>query len=376
MSSIKLIITGDLMLGGDFFNREINRENFSIKLFTKLKDSDYMISDFENIIGQFNTIREDKGSILYCSLKTFVSYIKSFPNSVFCLGNNHINDFGNLGYEQTIKNFAIYKIRYFGAGFLEKAKDPLFINDNIILMSFSTDEFFVNSKIASNCSIGCVKYEFNEIKKIINNLNLKNKILIIFLHWGYEHVFLPSPEQVELAHCLIDEGASMIIGTHPHIIQPYEIYKGSYIFYSLGNYFFPNYYYFRSGHYYRWFENSNRSILVQVDINKTKISNISFHGLRFDSKKFFLNFDYVTKNFFINLSKHFEKLYKKGGYSEFFQNYLENHYPPYVDSKIRNYMNSIINRFKKNKYSYVERFQRSMKLQNITKIKNKLLHSL
>ncbi len=62
--------------------------------------------------------------------------------------------------------------------------------------------------------------------------------IIISLHWGTENVFYPSPQQVELSRKLIDSGATIILGHHPHTIQGIERYKHGLIAYSLGNFQF------------------------------------------------------------------------------------------------------------------------------------------
>ena len=62
--------------------------------------------------------------------------------------------------------------------------------------------------------------------------------VIVSLHWGYEYTEWPSPEQRRFARTLIDVGASMIIGHHPHVVQGIEEYKGGLIAYSLGNFQF------------------------------------------------------------------------------------------------------------------------------------------
>ena len=60
----------------------------------------------------------------------------------------------------------------------------------------------------------------------------------VFLHWGNEYIQRPSPEQVRLAHTLIDNGADIISGHHPHCLQGIENYKSRLIVYSLGNFVF------------------------------------------------------------------------------------------------------------------------------------------
>jgi len=61
----------------------------------------------------------------------------------------------------------------------------------------------------------------------------------VLCHWGYEYEQFPLPAHRRLAHALIDAGATVVIGHHPHVIQGIEYYKGKMIAYSLGNFFFP-----------------------------------------------------------------------------------------------------------------------------------------
>lgn len=74
------------------------------------------------------------------------------------------------------------------------------------------------------------------LERMLRNSKAERKILN--LHWGYEHTSIPSPFQKNLARRLIDAGADLIIGHHPHVPQGLEVYNGKTIFYSLGNFNF------------------------------------------------------------------------------------------------------------------------------------------
>ena len=63
-------------------------------------------------------------------------------------------------------------------------------------------------------------------------------LLIVNLHWGWERQNQQCHEQVEMGHAAIDAGADLVIGTHPHVYQGIEKYRGKYIVYSLGNFCF------------------------------------------------------------------------------------------------------------------------------------------
>ncbi|MBR6881051.1 MAG: CapA family protein [Clostridiales bacterium] len=63
-------------------------------------------------------------------------------------------------------------------------------------------------------------------------------VIIVSCHWGIEKDYSPRSEQVQIAHDLIDYGADIVVGTHPHRLQPIEKYNGKFIFYSLSNFCF------------------------------------------------------------------------------------------------------------------------------------------
>jgi len=63
-------------------------------------------------------------------------------------------------------------------------------------------------------------------------------LVIVCPHWGVEYAFKPTRGQVELSHQMIDAGADMIVGSHPHVVQPLEKYHDHWIAYSLGNFVF------------------------------------------------------------------------------------------------------------------------------------------
>jgi poly-gamma-glutamate capsule biosynthesis protein CapA/YwtB (metallophosphatase superfamily) len=66
-------------------------------------------------------------------------------------------------------------------------------------------------------------------------------LVIPFMHWGWEKETTPSQRQRQLAHKMIDEGATLVVGGHPHVTQGAETYKGKPIIYSLGNFVFDGF---------------------------------------------------------------------------------------------------------------------------------------
>jgi len=78
----------------------------------------------------------------------------------------------------------------------------------------------------------------NKLKTDITSLKAQGCIVIINFHWGIEREYSPNETQKQIAHFAIDNGADMIIGHHPHVIQGIEQYKNKIICYSMGNFCF------------------------------------------------------------------------------------------------------------------------------------------
>lgn len=77
---------------------------------------------------------------------------------------------------------------------------------------------------------------------MVSNINAAKEagaqIIVVFFHWGTERETVPDSVQMELGHAAIDAGATLVVGSHPHVIQGMENYNGHTIVYSLGNFCF------------------------------------------------------------------------------------------------------------------------------------------
>jgi poly-gamma-glutamate capsule biosynthesis protein CapA/YwtB (metallophosphatase superfamily) len=98
----------------------------------------------------------------------------------------------------------------------------------------------------------------------------KNKpqvdILIVSFHWGIEYAQEPASWQIELAHQVIEAGADLILGHHPHVIQKVEDYHGNKIVYSLGNFIFDQ----------PWSETTKKGLVGVLTFQGKKLVNSEF----------------------------------------------------------------------------------------------------
>ncbi|MEA4826664.1 CapA family protein [Clostridium sp. JNZ J1-5] len=137
------------------------------------------------------------------------------------ISNNHTRDYLEKGFQDTKLALKAENINYFGEGstWIKDVKGTKF--------GFLGYKGYYSSKELQA-----------KIKKDIQNLKDQNRIVIINFHWGEEGSYHPNSTQKSLAHFAIDNGADLIIGHHPHVLQGIEKYKNKIICYSLGNFAF------------------------------------------------------------------------------------------------------------------------------------------
>lgn len=137
------------------------------------------------------------------------------------LANNHTYDYGERGYLDTIKALDEYNVPYFGY-------------DNYLI------EEIDDIKIGMAGVLGWTEEEAQkETKKAITYFKENDVDLIIMTyHWGIERKDKQNSIQENIARYAISEGADLVLGHHPHVLQGIEYYEGKYIVYSLGNFVF------------------------------------------------------------------------------------------------------------------------------------------
>lgn len=169
-----------------------------------------------------------------------VSVLHKLNPFLINLSNNHINDYGNESSLLTIKTLSDAKLPFWGIGTEKERNNVFFDNDNkIIYIAYTTRSSDLTGSMlfAEDEFIGPYEVDLEQVYKLKKEYTKYN--VIVNIHWGIEDIHYPEPEKRTLGKKIIDAGADLIIGHHPHIIQPYEKYKEKYIFYSIGNFYFP-----------------------------------------------------------------------------------------------------------------------------------------
>lgn len=228
--NIKLSFAGDTMLAsykdqttpGSFNEYANNKEPpyFLSKVSNIFKEDDFTILNLENVLTDQQLEEVNKNSEPAYWYKSKTDNIKILTTSSIeglSVSNNHTNDYGPIGKQDTINTIVNANIQY---------------GDYNKIMYFEKN----NYKIAVICKGLWIESQTNEIIKIIKEAEQNSDYQIVFFHGGQEKIHHPEEWKVNATRKLIDNGADLVIGSHPHVIQPREIYKGKEIIYSLGNF--------------------------------------------------------------------------------------------------------------------------------------------
>lgn len=166
------------------------------------------------------------------------NYVFTFPpeSAVFLrdahiklvnLGNNHILNFKEDGVQQTKQYLSQAGVQFFGSPLLGDIRTSLQTFGSIKVAFVNYNEFISQGKEKALADIASVRD--------------KADFVILYTHWGKEYV--EATDSVKnLAHEFIDAGVDLIIGSHPHVVQAKEEYRGKMIYYSLGNFIFDQYF--------------------------------------------------------------------------------------------------------------------------------------
>lgn len=162
------------------------------------------------------------------------------------LANNHAVDYDSPALLDTIARLKEAGIRSVGAGAnISEARRPQIMEVNglkVGMLGYTemADIYFSNEyprrSQATDTIPGVAPLILKDIQADVKDLRPQVDVLLVSLHWGIEYTELPTEDQRKIAHTLIDDGVDAIIGTHPHVFQAMEVYKGKPIAYSLGNF--------------------------------------------------------------------------------------------------------------------------------------------
>lgn len=175
----------------------------------------------------------------------YASYLTDMGADLVSLANNHAYDYGEISLTDSIDTLNGIGIPFVGAGRnLEEAVKPVYFiaNDKkIAFISATQIERTDNpdTKEATETSPGVFRcWDVERLLEVVRNAKQVSDYVVVYIHWGTESTEEIDWAQKEQAPKIAEAGADLIIGDHPHVLQPIGYSGETPVFYSLGNYFF------------------------------------------------------------------------------------------------------------------------------------------
>ncbi|MFA6383100.1 MAG: CapA family protein [Parcubacteria group bacterium] len=233
---IKILFLGDLMF--DRWIRQVGEKKGDNFVFDKIKN---LLQGEDLVVGNLEGPITDKASVSVASVfGSKENYIFTFPPQTAVdlfqeniklvnIGNNHILNQGQVGLASTEDFLKNAGVNFFGDPQDQKYRLKIYDLNGLKIGLVNYNQFMKNA-------------EQQTLEDIKNAKTQGADVVILYAHWGTEFVSEPEQKIKNLAHGFVDAGADLIIGSHPHVVQTKEVYRGKAIYYSLGNFIFDQYF--------------------------------------------------------------------------------------------------------------------------------------
>ena len=245
----RISAVGDIMLARGIGKR-LNYQNINKNIISDLKKVDVLMKsvtgDSDLLFGNLESVLSDIGKpvqkeYVFSAEPRLVDLFTQWRFSHLSVANNHSFDYGREAWEQSV-------------GVLR--------TKGIVPVGGYSNETNIETVTAGGQEFAFLGFEnlvkpFNK-KDVLSAITVAAKshdVVVVSMHWGEEYQPEPDLLTVELAREMIDAGADIIFGHHPHVLQPVERYKDGLIFYSLGNFIFD-----------QFGEAQNTSMIATVDV--------------------------------------------------------------------------------------------------------------
>jgi len=222
---IVVVAVGDTMLGR--FVEELSLRHGFDYPFASTSDifsgADIVFANFEGAIPKVHEKTPNYNYKLSVPQESVMVTHRAGIN-VVSLSNNHSGDFGAEGYANTVS-----VLNNAGIATVGKYSDYVYEQNDMKIRFMGWNDTFTH-------------FATSTFSKSIRSSKKDGEFLIASVHFGEEYATTSNARQKSVAHTLIDAGADVVIGTHPHVVEEMEIYHGKPIFYSLGNFIFDQYF--------------------------------------------------------------------------------------------------------------------------------------
>ena len=268
--SISFTTTGDLIFWrevADYIDENGGAAAMA-NIADKLAEADVTIANVESPLSDDESEPVIDKDVYIIGRPSAIEGIKNSGIDLASLANNHIMDYTGPALQDTLDALDGAGVRHAGAGMTEsQAELPAEMEvDGVSIAFFSWTDIVPDYFLAFGDEPGVVSARMNmeDACKRVREAKATHDIVIVAMHWGVEYEdYITDYLQSEPAHQLVDAGADVILGNHPHVMQGIEFYKGALIAYAHGNCVF-----------WQKYDHTHESILIDFDMTDEGVKNV------------------------------------------------------------------------------------------------------
>jgi poly-gamma-glutamate synthesis protein (capsule biosynthesis protein) len=265
-----LMAVGDIMLSR-YVARKMKNLNDFHQPFHRVRDilaaADLVFGNLECPITPGREI--GAGEMLFRADPEVVEALKAAHFSVLSLANNHTLNFGRQGLADTCSRLEQVGISFAGGGRnAAEADRAVFLERQglrFAFLAYNAIDTTPSSFAATPDAAGTSRLELPRVVEAVRAAKAQADLVAVSVHHGSEYSLEPHPSQVQFSRAVIDAGADLVIGHHPHVMQRAEVYRHGLILYSLGNFVFD-----------QPFPHTRDAVMVKITCRKTGVVKAEF----------------------------------------------------------------------------------------------------
>ena len=240
---VKGTVVGDMMLGRSITNKgsKNNYKNMFSGVSDLWKDSDYVAGNLECVLLDNTSDYEKNDKEIHINAETkTANVLKENGFTLVSLANNHLADFKAKGVVNTLDTLDKVGLKHVGAGrnLTEAAEYDIQEINGVKIATIAVSDIIPKDFAARDSKAGILTTKTLKYYQAVKDASEKADLVIANIHWGVEYGMTETEAQQQLARNLINWGVDVVIGSHPHVLQPVEKYGDGIIFYSMGNFVF------------------------------------------------------------------------------------------------------------------------------------------